>query len=265
MNRIIKEKQQPKAEFFATVKLLSAIRTGSSTFWKKYKMFVGYGISCILAVIYLTIWPFDGVFFTISVVWALSFQRLRYAYVSITKKGVVTMWTIFCFGLSGILMQVLKVEEHYAVSAIAAGIIVTIFYSYISIISYYLKYNDKLYGWDCDRKTKYNGILLSLLIYSATLALAEFVDNQTKEKKEQQFLQQQFNKEMFVPVKIIETESFKGTTYYVLEAKGEKFFVSPFKYPEVRNIKENSEVKVILGDVDSEYRLKGVKKIQFKN
>ena len=77
-------------------------------------------------------------------------------------------------------MQVLKVEEHYAVSAIAAGIIVTIFYSYISIISYYLKYNDKLYGWDCDRKTKYNGILLSLLIYSATLALAEFVDNQTK-------------------------------------------------------------------------------------
>ena len=145
MNRIIKEKQQPKAEFFATVKLLSAIRTGFSTFWKKYKMFVGYGISCILAVIYLTIWTFDGVFFTISVVWALSFQRLRYAYVSITKKGVVTMWTIFCFGLSGILMQVLKVEEHYAVSAIAAGIIVTIFYSYISIISYYLKYNDRLW------------------------------------------------------------------------------------------------------------------------
>lgn len=263
MGKIIKEKQQPKANVFA-------LKTVFPKFWKKYKMFVGYIIACTLAVIYLTVWPFDGLFFAMSVIWGFSFLRLRFGSVRIYKISVIAMWAIFCFGISGIFMQALKFEEHYVLPIIIAGIDIAILYSCVPIISYYLKYNDELYGWNyfsssADFKTKYNGAFGSLLIVLASALLALYFETEAADKKEQQFLQQQFNKEIFVPVKIIETESFNGTTYYVLEAKGEKFFVSPFEYPEVRNIKENSEVKVILGDVHYNYRLKGVKKIQFKN
>ena len=93
-----------------------------------------------------------------------------------------------------------------------------------------------------------------MMIFCGTVLITLITDFYVKKKEEQAFIQQ------FVPVKMIKQEIYKGNTLYILEAKGERFEVSPFKYPDVRDINPNTQVKVIFGD-DNIHHLKTVEMI----
>lgn len=268
MKTIIKKECIKKTSAFSMKKLLCTAKVGFLRFWEKYKLVVGYVVAVLSVIIFLAGWTFNIDFFILSFLWALTFLcRLGVAYVKIKRKSVIVMWSVFCFGFSGIIMHLLKIEDYIFIGVVCAGIFNTILYSCIPILSYYLKYNDQKSETNLisSKKTKYNGIVGSLFILFFTFVIATLCDMESANLKEEQQLTQQFNKEAFVPVKLIGQEMCNGTTFYILEAKGQQFFVSPFEHPEVRNITPNSKVKVIFGDIDSFYHLKRIKKIQFKN
>lgn len=176
------------------------------------------------------------------------------------------MWSIVCFGLSETVMQALKVDDYTVFAIIIAGGVITFLYSYVPIISYKLKYNDCESGWDYTEqgwgKTKYNGFIVSMLILIITMISSGIADSNIKAEKEEQQLILQLEQKPFVPVKLIKQEMYDGNTIYILEADGQRFAISPFDYPDVRNINQNSQVKVIFGNYDH-FHLKTVKKNSF--
>lgn len=246
---------------------MSAIKAKLSEKWDKYKMVVGYMIAYSLAVIFLTCWTFNTFFFVISLVWALSFLfRLGYANIEIRQRSIIIMWSLFCFGLCGILMHVLKIRDLAVLSALFSGFAIIFLYRLVPMISYYLRYNDTSCGYDIDgNKTKYNGIGGSILIFTCVVVITGMIELEQQNKIKENIEIQKFNKEHFVPVTFVNQEMYDGNTFYILEAKGEKFYVSPFEYPAVRNINTKSQVKVILGEKDPNTQLKTVKRIEFKN
>ena len=256
MERIIKKATSFKVSF---IKL-----------WEKINLIVGYTLAVSLAVVFLFYWPFDKLYFILSLIWGISFFRLRCATVPIKRKSVVIMWVILCFGLSGIIMQVLNVGDYTVLGIATSGIVIMLLYSYVvPVISYKLKYNNCKYGWAYYtgqgwKETKYNGYYASLCIIFITLILSGIADSNVTAEKEEHLLVLQLEQKAFVPVKLIKEEIYNGNTIYILEAEGQRFEVSPFDYPDVRNINSNSQVKVILGDYNH-HHLKSVKKIQFKN
>lgn len=252
----------------STSQIKPSVEANPKGFWEKYKMIVGYMVAITLATIFLFCWPFDGIIFCISLLWGVSGIRLETSNVTITKTSVVIMWSIFYFGLCGILMQVLKTAESIMIGAFCASLVLMLLYRYTSIISYYLKYNKTKIGHTSAffAETKYNGLVGSFLLLTLTLSIANGADSSTKTNKdEQKVVLQELTQETFVPVKKISEEIYDGKTIYILEAKGQRFQVSPFKYPDVRDINSNSQVKVIFGDDDYLSGLKKVKKLQFKN
>lgn len=260
MEKIIKNKPE------LSVRVLSAVSTKFPKKWNKYKMFVGYIVACSLAFIFLNCWTFNSFLFTISLVWAFSFLfRLGYANIEIRQKSVIVMWSIFCFGLCGIIMQLFEIKGSAILSVTFSGFVIIWLYCSLPIISYYLKYNDILYGYDSKLcKTKYNGGFFSMIIFCSILFTTAIYEANKQEEAKEQIAIQQFNKEQFVPVSFVKEEMYNGKTIYILEAKGENFYVSPFEYPEVRNINKNSKVKVIF-EKDYELQMKKAKKIQFRN
>lgn len=268
MNKIIKNKSVKKAENGDNTVNTFCFRIGKDfpVFWEKYKLFIGYTVSCSLVILFLTLWTFNLLYFCLSLLWAFSYwSRLRYAVVMIEKQSVITLWSIFCFGFLGIIMQLFSYKEFSIVSVVIAGIIAIVLYCLIPIISYHLKYNDETEGWIFGEKSKFNGATGSLFLLVLTMAIAFCSDIDVQQVKEEQLLSSKFAQEIFVPVKVVDKESYNGTTYYILEAKGQRFYVSPFEYPEVRNITDKTQVKVIFDDINQTYQLMGVKKIQFKN
>ncbi len=253
------EKGAPEAEV--------PVRKKALKLWCKYNVVVGYVVAVATVIIFLTVWSFDKMFFALSFLAALSFLlRLRWANVPIESMNVVTMWSIFCFGLMGIIMNVLSLEENHSIGVVVAGFVFVYLYSYIPLISFYLHFTDVMEGLDTDAKeTNYNGCLVSMMIMCVMLFSAALHDIDIRKYKEDLRLEQALSTQPFVPVKLIGIESYEGTTLYILEAKGEKFYVSPFEYPDVRNIHSDSEARFILGDISSVYRLKAVQKIEFKN
>lgn len=264
MKTIIKKECVQRTSTLSVKKFLCTAKAGFLKFWEKYKLAVGYAVAGLSVIIFLTGWSFNILFFILSLIWALCFLlMLGHANVEINRKSVIVMWSVFCFGLSGIIMQLMNIEDSLVIGVICAGIVNMILYRHIPILSYYLKYNNQKTGFSYFSvvRTKYNGYVGSFLILVLTVIIVILCIN----FKDEQQLTQQFNKETFVPVKLIGQETYHGTTLYILEAKGQKFYVSPFEHPEVRNITPNSKVKIIFGDFNISYHLKEAKKIQFKN
>lgn len=85
---------------------------------------------------------------------------------------VVFMWAILSFGLSGIIMQSLRVFHFISIGVFAAGIVYILLYVFIPTLSYYLRYSNKEYGWDDSHgETRYNGFLASTFILDITLVI----------------------------------------------------------------------------------------------
>lgn len=234
-----------------------------------WNLLLSYVVAISLTVIFFVCWSFKELYFFLSLMYGISFLRLKHANLPIKRNSVVIMWCILCFGLSGILMQLLELYEWSFLGVLFSGFIMMSLYSYASIWSYYLRYNEEKEGYDFDCydrlvKTKENGQLFSVILFCIALFSSAIVDSNTKAEQEDQKLNQQLTQEVFVPVKLVKEEMYDGHTVYILEAKGQRFKVSPFDYPEVRDINSNSQVRVILGDKDG-HHLRTVKKIQFKN
>lgn len=235
-------------------------------FWEKYKLVVGYTVAIAIAAVFLLCFSFNWLFFAFSLFWGFSFIRLKNGFVAIENSKVVDMWCIFCFGLSGIVMQVFQIGDYNSVGVLVAGIVMSILYRCIPMFSYYLKYNDKLWGFGFNGKrwtdTKFNGFLSSAIFLAIMFLSSIFIDMIKMENKE---LSQQLKTEQFVPVKKISEEIYNGSTIYILEAKGQRFMVQPIEYPEVRDINPKSQVKVIFDKHNTVYQMKCVKEIEFKN
>lgn len=255
---------------FAGKKLFSAVKT---TLVEEWNMVIGYLVACSLAVIFLTVWPFDWLVFLVSLMYGVSFLRLKGANVPIERNSIVIMWCIFCFGLSGTLMQLLAIDGIYLISIFISGLAVVLLYVYIPKLSYCFKFNNLSAGEEfyysdtkkhyTTRMTKYNGFALCAFIAILGLIPVGCRDKNRLDNKEEQKLTQQLNNMPFVSVEQITTETYHGNTYYIVDAGGKKFCVSPFQHPEVRNIKKNSQIKVILENYSSE-GLKRAKKLQVK-
>lgn len=250
------------------IKKVTSFKVSFIKLWKKINLFVGYTVAALFATVFLLYWPFDKFCFVLSLIWAISFFRLGGANVPIKRKSVVIMWGILCFGLSGIIMQILKIYDYSALGVLTAGIFMIYLYVYAPSVSYKLKYNDCELGWNCSDKgcvkTKYNGYFVSMCILGITMISSGIADSNIKAEKKEQQLILQLEQKPFVPVKLIKQEMYDGYTIYILEADGQRFAISPFDYPDVRNINSNSQVKVIFGNYDR-FHLKTVKKIRFKN
>ncbi len=237
-----------------------------SLLWKKCNVLIGYIVAITLAVIFLVCWPFDQYVIAISLIWGFSFLvRLPFGNIETERMSVVIMWSIFCFGLTGIIMQLLKIDGFILFGGIVSGVVAIILYCCIPLLSSFLKYIKFKIGIDIESKdTKYNGSNASMFIYIITLFIVIVNSSELAEKREDQKLVLQLTQESFVPVKKISEELYDGNTFYILEAKGQRFKVSPFEHPEVRDINSNSQVKVLFGD-GNDFGLKEVKKVQFKN
>lgn len=257
MNKIIRKLIYPVVK-----KVLSAL---NSPLWLACNVFVGYVVAIALAVVFLVYWPFNQYAFAISLIWGISFLRLIFGNIRMNRMSIIIMWSIFFFGLFGIVLQVLNIDGCLLPGIVACGFCAIYSYSYIPVWSAFLKYKKPDFGYDLDgNKTKYNGKITSMFIFVVTMFIASVNMVEFNEERENQKLLQQFQTESFEPVKMLREEIYDGHTVYILEAKGAVFAVNPFEYPEVRKINKDSQVKVVLGGVD-DHHLRTVKKIQFKN
>lgn len=241
-------------------------RRGNAAETPKIGLIAGYIISIALTVTFLTAWPFNTLFFVLSLIAALSFQlRLGWANIPIDRTSVITMWSIFCFGLLGTIMQSIPLNRTI-VGVLVAGLVFIELYCYIPLLSYYLHFTDVKEGEDSNfKRTTENGCIVSMFLYAAMLMSSMIYDSNIDEYEENLRLERALNNKNFVSVKYIGQESYEGTSYYILEAKGEKFYVSPFSHPEVRDIHQDTKVRYILGTVNPNYHLKEAMKIEFKN
>lgn len=91
---------------------------------------------------------------------------------------------------------------------------------------------------------RHNGIsvvnfLIAFLVYFGAVSFCiNCKSNETDDRR--------FAKEEFIPVQKCYKEAYRSETIYVIRCDQGNFMVSPQKYPAVRDINENSRVKVLV-------------------
>ena len=218
-----------------------------SLFWDAFKWIVGLLLSILLALSYVFLTPFC---MNIFIPAAVIFVRAR------------LIWSFFSFGLFGWVSSVFVCHTsegltYYSLAILIGCIVFILLYSFIPLFSFYLKYNDVKTNVDfMGDYHRCNGVIGNLVLLTIIFFITVVDDRARKENF-------YFAKEQFVPVKFITKEIKKGNTFYVLEAKGKLFGLTPYEYPEVRNIHPGSKVKVLFGSTFN--GLTSVDKIEIKN
>ena len=234
-----------------------------SLFWDAFKWIVGLLLSILLALSYVFLTPFClNIFIPAAVIFVCVFFRLNIAYIPITDVRARLIWSFFSFGLFGWVSSVFVCHTsegltYYSLAILIGCIVFILLYSFIPLFSFYLKYNDVKTNVDfMGDYHRCNGVIGNLVLLTIIFFITVVDDRARKENF-------YFAKEQFVPVKFITKEIKKGNTFYILEAKGKLFGLTPYEYPEVRNIHPGSKVKVLFGSTFN--GLTSVDKIEIKN
>lgn len=231
------------------------------SFAEKYKTVI-FSVTGLLAACAASIFFWCGnLIFWLSICAAvIVFFCLKFANVEIDSTYVRSGWAGIIHAVFLFTTSILSSENSFLhIGVLAAVIFCTVLYTFIPKISYGLKLNDIEEGIslsDCS-DTQYNGFVGILFLYMIIAAIIAVSENNAKENFD-------FSQEQYVKVTQWNIENHQGNTYYIITCPKGKFAVSPYEYPEIRDINKNTKVKVLLNNVPS-YGLLSVKKLEIKN
>lgn len=222
------------------------------TFWDAHKEVLFAVIAVIIAVSVgffmfcnqLILW--SGIVTSLIVYW-----RLLYANIPIESRIVRCAWACISFAmfiavcrLCSFVPNILGYSERvYAPATMLAMFINTSLYIYIPKLSYKMKLIDSDEGWTYEAKeTKFNGSLGSIVTYIVITVMVCAVEH----TQQNDFL---FEKEPFVAVISWEKEVYNNNAVYVVKTAKGTYAISPYEYPEIRNINPNTKIKVLSGSI----------------
>lgn len=230
-------------------------------FAEKYKTVI-FSVTGLLAACAASIFSQCGnLIFWLSICAAvIVFFCLKFADVEINSAYVRSGWAGIIHAVFLITTSVLSAENSFLHMGVFPAVIsCTTLYTLIPKISYGLKLNDVKEGISLLelKDTQYNGFVGMLFLYLIITTVIIISENNAKENFD-------FSQEQYVKVTQWNIENHQGNTYYIITCPKGKFAVSPYKYPEIRDINENTQVKVLLDNIPS-YGLLSVKKLEIKN
>lgn len=218
----------------------------------------GITLACLASIFF---WC-GSLIFCLSIIAAvIVFFCLKFGNVVITSAFVRIGWSCIIHALLTVIMNLLQTgtPPDHTFGCIASLFVCAVLYSFIPIISYYMKLNDKKEGRDLHtlQITKNNGSIGITILYMIVFIIILIADINAKTDYD-------FGKEDFVKVSKWEIENHHGNTYYIVTCSKGRIIISPNEYPEIRDINANTQIKV-LTDISAYQGLLGIKKIEIKN
>ncbi len=180
------------------------------------------------------------------------YLRLPFSNVEISDKLVRLFWAFVNFSLIVATCKLFAfeaVDNGYPNPIYDVGALISLFATlilYVKLIPWLsnkIKLINKDHGYEIDicgkeRYTKENGPWLSMII-SLILCLTLNIKS-VAEKSDYLFEQ-----ESFVKVISWDKETINRTTHYIVKTENGIFAISPYEYPEIRNINSNTKIKVL--------------------
>lgn len=195
---------------------------------------------------------------------AIVFFCLKFANIEIESPVVRGGWACIMHAVFLTVTSVLSVgepgEPAFHIGDLPAVFVCVILYTYIPLISYALGLNDEKESYDLHtcRKTRYNGYIGMLFLYMAVSVIITISEHNAKDDFD-------FSREEFVKVTDWKIENRAGDTYYIISCPKGRFAVSPYSYPEVRDINKNTQVKILARRSSVTPGLLDVTKLEIKN
>lgn len=230
------------------------------SFAEKYKTVIfsvtGLSAACAASIFF---WCGSLIFWLSICAAVIVFFCLKFADVEIESPYVRSGWAGITHAVFLIMTSICPVTDSFLHTGVFAAVIsCIILYTLIPKISYGLKLNDVKEGVSLlDLKdTQYNGFVGMLFLYMIITIIITISETNAKENFD-------FSQEQYVKVTQWNIENHQGNTYYIISCPKGRFAVSPYKYPEIRDINKNTQVKVLLGP--GYEGLLEVKKLEIKN
>lgn len=231
------------------------------SFLKKYKTVI-FSVTGLLTACFASLffWCGNLIFWLSICAAAIVSVCLKFANVEIDSTFVRIGWGGIIHAVFLITTSVFSSENSFLHFGILPAVILcTALYTIIPKISYSLKLNDEQEGisfLDLEDK-QYNGFVGMFFLYLIIATIITVSESNAKEHFD-------FSQEKFVKVTKWDIENHRGNTYYIITCPKGKFAVSPYEHPEIRDINENTQVKILSENV-SGHGLLYVKKLEIKN
>lgn len=231
------------------------------SFAEKYKTVIfsvtGLSAACTASIFF---WCGSLIFWLSICAAVIVFFCLKFANVEIDSAYVRSGWAGITHAVFLIMTSICPVTDSFLHTGVFAAVIsCIILYTLIPKTSYGLKLNDVKEGVSIldIKDTQYNGFVGMLFLYMIITIIITISETNAKENFD-------LSQEQYVKVTQWNIENHQGNTYYIISCPKGRFAVSPYKYPEIRDINKNTQVKVLLNNVPS-YGLLSVKKLEIKN
>lgn len=216
------------------------------TLWEKFGKIIFFGIAFLVCCVLFVTLPFYWeISLCAAIASVITFFCLAHANVEIENVFVRLGWSLINFSVFvGLSSTIVFYKDNFLFHF--GGILISLFvcpilYSYIPIISFYLKLNNERHGHDFHSygQTSGNGLFGQFVMYLAIFCCLAFYES----GQHDEYL---FSKMNYIKIDKWEKEIIEGQTHYVIMFDNKAIVVSPLKYPEVRNINSNTKIKILL-------------------
>ena len=230
--------------------------------WKDHGEYIFCGLAVLFCLICVwTAWP-DNIFPALTGIFisALMFIRLQFANVEIESVWVRLGWSLINFGMYVLFLHVIPI---FLIALAVALIFNIVLYCCIPYVSYLLKLNYVKHrlSLSSGKHTRFNGYEASLLV-NMIIFIIFAINTMNKEMEEKEDIL--FAKTEYVRVISWDKEIIDGNTIYVVKIPGKILGISPIKYPKIRDINSNTQLRVLTGFTLST-GFSEIKRLEIKN
>lgn len=234
------------------------IRNWFNPFWINYLPWVKKYGEIIFAVLSVVIAVVCSIYFYISV-WCIIIPILAALFMFFMNKlhDMDVFVNIGCCALVYAIFQLLScswnIEEEGVVKYlgyIPATFVCLILYGHTPVIvAKITKEDDDAHEYSC---------ILVLIFYGIVGIVANYGANDRIEDAK-------FAKETFIPVTQWHIETHKGETYYIVTCSRGTLGISPYAYPEIRQINDSTRIRFLKSNYSSKKGLTQYYRLEIKN